>query len=136
MKNKFTAKVLRIYAFLFIATGIFALVSSLFTWGGGWLFFQKNLLDFLLPMADLIISYPISLASGFGILKQKSWGIYLGLMTSGIYIFGSILVYIILLWQGFPYPLELLIPPIFGLAIAISFCIFIFKNFRFDEGLK
>jgi hypothetical protein len=42
-------------------------------------------------------------------------------MTSGIYLFGSALVYIWLIWEGQPYPLTLVLPPLVGIAIGISF---------------
>ena len=84
----------RLFAGLFLSTGVFALVGALFTWGEGWLFYQKDLTISLIPLTDLIFTAPLSLLAGYGIWVKKSCGIALGLVTSGVYMFGSVQVYI------------------------------------------
>lgn len=118
----------RLFAWLFISTGVFALVGALFTWGEGWLFHQKDLTISLIPLADLIFTVPLSLLTAYGIWVKKSWGITLGLVTSGVYMFGSVQVYIMVFWNTPPYPLQLLIPPIFGFGIALVFFIWVLKH--------
>jgi hypothetical protein len=49
------------YGYLFLLTGIFCVVSSLFAWGSGWLFSIDSLDLFLLPMSDLVVTAPLSL---------------------------------------------------------------------------
>jgi hypothetical protein len=100
----------------------------LYSWGEGWLFEQKNISSCLIPIADLIVAAPLSLITSFGIGTRKSWGIPLGLVTSGVYIFGSVLVYIQLIWNGLPYPLHLAIPPLFGITISIYFIVLAIKS--------
>jgi hypothetical protein len=117
-----------IYAWLFFLTGVFAIVGSLFSWGNGWLFSNFKLSTGLIPLSDLIITGPISIATAFGLWHKKDWGMYIGLVTSGIYIFGSVQVFVSLLWNGSPYPIQLIIPPIAGLSIAISFVFYQIKN--------
>ncbi len=117
-----------IFALLFLSTGVFAIVGALFTWGEGWLFAQKYGCARLIPMADLMVAGPISLAAAFGIFLKKHWGIAFGLMASGIYIFGSALVYIQIIEQGQPYPLRLVVPPIFGMGIAVGFLVWVVKK--------
>ena len=90
----------RLFAWLFLSTGVFALVGALFTWGGGWLFYQKDLTISLIPLADLIFTVPLSLLAGYGIWAKKSWGIALGLVASGVYMFGSVQVYIMVFWKA------------------------------------
>ena len=119
---------LHLFAWLFLLTGIFALVGSLFTWGLGWIFAQPQLKDVLMPLADLFITAPLSILAALGIWLKKDWGIPTGLMASGIYIFGSVLVYISIVWNGPPYPLQFVIPPIFGFCFAGAFFIWVIKN--------
>ena len=52
-------------------------------------------------------------------------------MVSGIYLFGSALVYISLLWNGAPYPLELAFPPIIGIGFGIIYPIWVLRNLPF-----
>lgn len=118
----------RLFAWLFLSTGVFALVGALFTWGEGWLFYQKDLMISLIPLADLIFTVPLSLFAGYGIGAKKNWGIALGLVTSGVYMFGSVQVYIMVFGKAPPYPLQLVIPPLFGFGIGLCFLIWVLKN--------
>jgi hypothetical protein len=111
------------FAWLFFLTGVFAIVGALFTWGIGWLFKQTELNTSLLPIADLIIAGPLSIISSYGLFRKKTWGVILGLLTCGVYVFGSVLVYIQVIWIGSPYNFQLIIPPFFGIGISISFFI-------------
>ncbi len=110
-----------VFAWLFFTTGVFAIIGSLFSWGEGWLFSNFNISNGLIPLADLILSGPISMIAAYGLWVKRAWGIYLGLFTSGIYGFGSVLVFISVIWNGSPYPIQLVVPPLAGLSIAISF---------------
>ena len=114
--NKFTVMA----GVLFILTGIFAILGGLYTWGQGSIFNQNELLTVLIPWADIIITAPISLLSGYGVLKNRIWGTTLGLVTSGIYIFGSTLVFITMYWNN-NYSLLLMIPALSGLIIGLGF---------------
>lgn len=118
----------KISGYLFLSTGIFALISSLFAWGNGWLFSIKNLDLFLMPMADLIVIGPVSIISAIGILKLKKWGAKFGILTAGAYIFSSVLVFIKLYWHGQPFPLKLIIPSVTGFIFGISFFIYELKR--------
>ena len=98
----------KLFGWLFLLTGIFSFISSSFAWGKGWLFTFNNFNDFLIPMANLIVIGPLSLISAFGILKMKNWGLKIGTLTAGAYIYSSFLVFIIPIWHGPPYPIELI----------------------------
>ena len=120
----------KLFSILFFTTGVFALVGSLFCWGDGWLFEQTNLQRIILPLADLILTAPLSLLTAYGIASKKYWGIYFGIFTAGIYSLGSLLVFISVFWNGYPYPIQLIIPPIFGLSITILYLIWVLKNYK------
>jgi len=115
------------FGILFLLTGIFAIAGGLYTWGDGSIFSQTELLKVLIPWADLILTGPLSLVSGFCILKNLNVGRIFGLITSGIYIFGSILVFITIVWNN-NYSVFLIVPSISGFLIGTSYIVFIFNR--------
>lgn len=115
------------FGILFILTGIFAITGGLYTWGDGSIFSQTELLTVLIPWADIILTGPISLVSGYGILKDLYWGRSLGLLTSGVYILGSVLVFITIVWND-DYSFFLTVPSISGFIIGVGFVVFIIKG--------
>lgn len=113
------------FSWLFLSTGIFAIVGALYTWGAGPLREARDLSAALIPWADLLLTGPLSLLAAFGIIRRRSWGTLLGLLCCGIYLFGSLLVYITLLWQGPPYPLQLALPPLFGIGLGTAYPVWV-----------
>ncbi|MHA2104540.1 MAG: hypothetical protein ACW981_14020 [Candidatus Hodarchaeales archaeon] len=124
-QNNFVPKIFASSLFL---TGIFALVGSLYTWGDGFLFSALPGTDLSLFVADLIITTPFSFISAYGFWNLRRWGLYLGWFTAGVYIYGSAIVYIMVLQQGPPYPMDLVIPPVFGIIISGGLMIWSWKN--------
>lgn len=118
----------KFFGLFFLLTGIFSLISSLFAWGQGWLFSIKNINLFLVPMADLLTTFPLSIITAYGILKNKSWSIFFGIFTSGIYFFGSIVVFIIIFFNTNPFQFQLFIPSIIGFLFSIAFFIWSIIN--------
>lgn len=115
------------FGILFILTGIFAIAGGLYTWGDGILFDQSELVKVLIPWTDLLLTGPLSLICGYGIIKKRYWGQMLGLCTSGIYIFGSTLVFISMYWNK-DYSIFLLIPALSGLLIGLGFIVLTIKE--------
>jgi hypothetical protein len=115
------------FGVLFILTGIFAIVGGLYTWGDGSIFSKTELLTVLIPWADILLTGPISLFSGLGILKNRSWAYVLGLITSGIYFFGSLLVFITIVWNK-DYSIFLIAPSISGFLIAAAYVTWVLKT--------
>jgi hypothetical protein len=93
-------------------------------------FSQDSLLSVLVPWGDLLITGPLSLLAALGVGRKKNWGQIFGLLVCGIYIFGSALVYISLVWHGAPYPLHLAIPPLADLAIGIGFPVWVLYSYK------
>jgi len=112
----------KFFGILFLVTGCFAIVGGLCTWGVGNIFFQQELEKVLIPWADILLTGPLSLICSYGILKKQHWGHILGLCTSGIYVFGSILVFISIFWYK-DYSACLIVPALFGFLIGLSFTI-------------
>ena len=115
------------FGILFILTGIFAIAGGFYTWGDGSIFSQTELLNILIPWADIILTGPISIASGYAILKNLNWGKILGILTSGIYIFGSVLVFITIIWNN-NYSVFLMVPSVSGFLIGAGFVVFTIRE--------
>ncbi|MFM9984269.1 MAG: hypothetical protein ACKVOK_03505 [Flavobacteriales bacterium] len=111
------------FGILFILTGTFAIFGGFYTWGDGSIFSQTELLTVLIPWADIVLTGPLSLISGYGILKNLKWGRILGLLTCGIYIFGSVLVFVTIVWNN-DYSVFLVVPSISGFFIGAGFVVF------------
>ncbi|MDX1314329.1 MAG: hypothetical protein R3356_02405 [Eudoraea sp.] len=114
----------RLFGILFILTGFFAIIGGLYTWGEGSIFKQEELSKVLIPWADVIFTGPLSLLCGYGILKSRFWGELIALATAGIYVFGSVLVWIGMVWEGV-YPWYLTIPSISGFLIGILYFVYV-----------
>lgn len=112
----------KLFGILFVLTGIFAIVGGLYTWGDGSIFQQKELIKVLIPLADVILTGPLSIICGIGIMKHRDWGRVLGLATSGIYIFGSTLVFISIFWNK-DYSIYLIVPALSGALIGIGYIV-------------
>jgi hypothetical protein len=115
------------FGILFILTGVFAIAGGLYTWGDGSIFSQTELLSVLVPWADIILTGPISLISGYGIFKNMNWGKILGLLTSGIYTLGSVLVFITIIWNN-DYSVFLLVPSISGFLLGAGYVAIAIKD--------
>jgi len=117
----------KVFGILFILTGVFAILGGLYTWGDGSIFAQNELIKVLIPWADIILTGPLSIICGYGILKIRSWGQILGLVTSGIYVFGSVLVFISVVWNE-DYSVHLIVPAFSGLLIGLGYTILVLKT--------
>ncbi|MEL6672855.1 MAG: hypothetical protein AAFR61_11710 [Bacteroidota bacterium] len=110
-----------LFALFFLLTGIFAMVGGIFTWGEGWVFSQAEGLAVLIPLADVLCAGPVSLLAALGLFRNKKWGLSLGLLGSGMYLFGSVQVYILIAWGSLPLRWEIFLPPVVGLSFCLVF---------------
>lgn len=117
----------RIFGILFLLTGIFAIAGGLYSWGDGSIFTQSELLKVLVPWADIVLTGPLSIACGIGILRIYYWGKILGLVASGIYLFGSLLVFITMIWNN-DFTIILIVPSVSGFLIGLGFVVYCLKG--------
>jgi len=110
----------RVFAILFLIIAVFAVIASLFTWGSGYLFSEEISSRSLLPIVDLLVTFPLSVLSGIYLLKNRSIGYILGLVLAGTLLFGSVAVYVSIYIEN-EYNLELFIPPISGILLGFSY---------------
>jgi len=109
-----------LYGTLFVLTVIFAIAGGFYTWGGGIINYQNELIDVLIPLAYIILTGPLSIFCGIGILRHRQSSELLGIAVSGIYIFGSLQVFITMFWNT-SFSIMLFIPAISGLLIGLGF---------------
>lgn len=117
----------KFYSVLFILTGVLAIIGGLYTWGDGNILLQNELVQVLIPWADIIITGPLSIIGGIGLRKRKHAAFRLCTAVSGIYIFGSVMVFITMIWNK-SLSIFLLIPALSGLMIGVAFLLFISRN--------
>ena len=115
------------FGILFILTGIFAVLGGAYTWGDGSILEQNDLVKVLIPWADIVLTGPVSLLAGIGVLKRRSWGRTMGLVTAGIYLFGTALVVVSMVWNS-DYSIFLIVPATSGLLISIGFIVFTLRK--------
>lgn len=124
----------RIFALLLGSTGLFALVSALYTWGDGPLWEQTELTHVLIPWGDLLLAGPTGMAAGYGLWTGKRWGRAMAMFAAGIFVFGSILVGVMVVWHGPPYPWKLLLPGATGMAIGIAYAVWNIRKLVMRDG--
>ncbi|MFN4084194.1 MAG: hypothetical protein ACK4K9_11235 [Bacteroidia bacterium] len=117
----------KLFGWLFLLTGVFAILGGLYTWGDGSIFLQNELIMVLIPWADIILTGPVSVITGYALLKHINWANKAGLFTSGIYLFGSVQVFITMIWN-YHFSIILFIPALSGLLIALMFLRWQFYN--------
>jgi hypothetical protein len=110
----------RAFATLFFLTGVFAVLGAGYTWGKGSIFQQKELVDVLIPWADIVVTGPVSVAAAFALWTGRRWGPPLACATSGVYVFGSVLVFLTMVLSRAFSPL-LFVPACFGLLLGAAF---------------
>jgi hypothetical protein len=62
-----------------------------------------------------------------GIINKLNWGRDFGLITSGIYIFGSLLVFITIFWNN-DYSVFLIVPSISGFLLGAGYVVSTIKE--------
>jgi hypothetical protein len=112
--------VLAIILFLF---GLFALVGSLFMWGEGFLLSFPPGADYRFPVTDILVNAPASLIAAIGLWKMKQWGYVAAQFVAGFYIYGSVEIFVMVIQQGPPYPIEIVIPQAAAVVVA-AFLVF------------
>jgi hypothetical protein len=132
---KLAGKEALLFSWLFLSTGIFALVGALFTWGEGWVFSERVFDKAWLPLGDLFVSAPLSFLAAAGLRSRKTWGCVLGAFAAGVYLLGSALVWIQLVWNGQPWPWQLACPPVAGTSLALGYFVWLVRILGASLGM-
>ncbi len=117
---------LALVLFLF---GLFAFFGSLFMWGEGFLLSFPHGADYRFPVTDILVNAPASCIAALGLWKMKQWGYVAAQFVAGFYVYGSVEIFVTVIQQGPPYPIEIVIPQIAAVIVA-AFLVFYLWRIR------
>lgn len=109
------ARILAVLLFLF---GIFAFVGSLFMWGEGFLFSFPKGVDYRFPVTDILVNVPASILAAIGLWRMRRYGYVASQFVAGFYMYASVEIFVDVIQQGAPYPLEIIFPQVAAVAVA------------------
>jgi hypothetical protein len=122
--------ILAIVLFLFSA---FAFFGSLFTWGEGFLFSFPPGADYRFPVTDILVNAPASFIAALGLWKMRQWGYAAAQFVAGFYVYASVEIFVMVIQQGPPFPIEIVIPQIAAVIVA-AFLVFYLWRIRLRFG--
>jgi hypothetical protein len=106
---------------------LFAFVGSLFMWGEGFLLSFPPGADYRFPMTDILVNAPASFIAALGLWKMKQWGYVAAQFVAGFYIYGSIEIFVMVIQQGPPYPIEIVVPQIAAVVVAAFLVLYLWR---------
>ena len=115
---------IRLLAIMLILFGVFAFIGSLFLWGEGFLFSFPEEIDLAFPLTDILINAPASIIAAVGLWYLKRFGYPASQFVAGFYVYASVYIFIEVFQSGPPYPLEIILPQV--LAVIVAICLVIF----------
>lgn len=124
MTGHATPRVFKILAILLLIFGIFAFFGSLFLWGEGFIFSFPEGVDIAFPMTDILINAPASFIAAYGLWNLKRYAYPASQFVAGFYIYASTYIFVEVIQAGPPYPIEIILPQVLALAVAIGLIIY------------
>ena len=118
---------IRILAGILLLFGLSAFLGSLFLWGQGFLLSFPKGVDLRYPVADILINAPASLIAALGLWNLKRYGYIAAQFVAGFYMYASVEIFVQVIQGGPPYALEILIPQILAVVVAIPLVLYLWK---------
>ena len=115
---------LRVLAVLLFLFGVFAFFGSVFLWGEGFVFSFPEGVSVAFPLTDILVNAPASIVAAVGLWTLKRFGYPASQFVAGFYIYASVYIFIELAENGPPYPIEILLPQV--LAVIVAVCLVVF----------
>jgi hypothetical protein len=107
-----------VLAILLFAIGLFAFIGSLWLWGAGFLFSFPAGTDYVFPIADILVNAPASIVAAVGLWRMRQWGYAAAQFVAGFYTYASVEIFVMVIQDGAPYPLRIILPQLAALLIA------------------
>ena len=126
-ENKVPTFIRMISAVLFIF-GLFAFFGSLFMWGEGFLLSFPKGADYTFPITDILINAPASIFAAIGLWNLKRYGFAAAYFMAGFYIYASVEIFVEVFQGGPPFAVEILVPQILAVIVAIVLIIYLWKK--------
>lgn len=125
-----TPRAIKLLAILLLLFGIFAFFGSLFLWGEGFIFSFPEGVDIAFPITDILINAPASFIAAYGLWNLKRYAYPASQFVAGFYIYASTYIFVEVIQAGPPYPVEIILPQVLALVVAIGLIIY---GWRYQE---
>ena len=116
--------VLAIVLFLF---SLFTFFGSLFMWGDGFLLSFPPGVDYHFPVTDILVNAPASFIAAIGLWKMRQWGYVAAQFVAGFYIYASVEIFVLVIQQGPPFPIEIVIPQVAAVVTALFLVFYLWQ---------
>jgi len=120
----FGVRVLAVLLFLF---GVFAFFGSLFMWGEGFLFSFPEGVDYAFPVTDILVNAPASIIAAAGLWQLRRSGYVASQFAAGFYVYASVEIFVQVIQEGPPYPLEIVAPQVAAVAVAVVLVVYLWR---------
>jgi len=104
--------------------GIFAFVGSVFLWGQRFILQAPEGVDVAFPLTDILVNAPASIIAAVGLWRLKRFGYLAAYFVAGFYIYASVYIFIEVAQGGPPYPVEIVVPQVLAVLVAIGLLIY------------
>jgi len=127
-------KILSVILFLF---SLLAFFGSLFLWGQGFLFSFPEGVDFGFPVTDILVNAPASMVAAVGLWGLKRYGYVVSQFVAGFYVYASVEIFVHVLQEGPPYPIEIIGPQVLAVVVAAVLVTYLWRrqDLFFVEGV-
>lgn len=122
--NPIGVRVLAVLLFLF---GVFAFFGSLFMWGEGFLFSFPEGVDYAFPVTDILVNAPASIIAAIGLWQLRRYGYIASQFAAGFYVYASVEIFVHVIQEGPPYPLEIVAPQVIAVAVAVVLILYLWR---------
>ena len=119
---------IRVTSAILFVFGLFAFLGSLFTWGNGFLLSFPESVDYAFPITDILVNAPASVIAAIGLWSLKRYGFVAAYFVSGFYIYASVEIFVRVFQGGPPFALEILVPQILAVTVAIALIVYLWKK--------
>ena len=117
----------RVLAVLLFLFGVFAFFGSLFMWGEGFLFSFPEGVDYTFPVTDILVNAPASIIAAIGLWQLRRYGYIASQFVAGFYIYASVEIFVDVIQEGPPYPLEIVGPQVLAVAVAVVLVLYLWR---------
>ena len=113
-----------VLSILLLLFGLFALFGSLFLWGQGFILQAPPQVDVAFPITDVLVNAPASILAAIGLWRLKRFGFLAAYFVAGFYVYASVYIFVEVFQGGPPYPVEILVPQILAVLVAVGLIVY------------
>ena len=126
----------RILAILLFLFSLLAFFGSLFMWGEGFLLQFPEGADYRFPITDILVNAPASMVAAIGLWGMRRYGYVASQFVAGFYIYASIEIFVEVVQAGPPYSIEIIIPQVMAVAVAVTLVVYLWRIQEMFDGKR